>query len=536
MRNKSYPLYKLPDVTDLKDMVRRRAENSPNETAFSFSSGRNKIESKTCLEFHDDINAIGTFLHKEDLKKVHIAIIGENSYEWLVAFLAITNGGNVAVPIDKEQSAKKVTELLKQSNCKAVFVSKNYLDLVDNLEDIVVFPMSNFAEYISSGQQMLNNGKTEYLNYIVDPDAFAAIFFTSGTTGDCKGVMLSQRNIIFSMCGTRKNADINGCVLSVLPYSHTFGLITGVFSVYCFGCPVYINKSLKQLLNDIQKSKPSAVAFVPLFVETFYKNIMETAKKNKKDKLLAFMVCISDFLLMLGVDIRRILFKSVLQAFGGNLKYISCGGAPLDKKYMKTYRSWGISILNGYGITECSPVVSVTRNFYWRDGSVGHVIDDCDIKIADDNEILVKGENVMLGYYNDEISTKTVLNDGWYSTGDLGYLDKDGFLFITGRKKNLIILSNGENISPEELEILILNDEGVSEVVVYGDNNMLVAEIFPAEAYIGKHEYFENLIAQINQKQPQYKQIHKVIIRENEFEKNSTKKILRYKIKEYSHD
>lgn len=333
-----------------------------------------------------------------------------------------------------------------------------------------------------------------------------------------------------------KNFKLNGNTLSVLPFHHTLGLITTIFKVFNYNQSTFINKSLKHIQRDLQVSKPQTVFMVPLFVETFYKTILETAKKSGKYKTLIRAAKISDILLRMGIDIRKTLFKSVHEAFGENLEYIICGGAPLDAKYVKAFRSWGINILNGYGITECAPVVSVNRNHYWRDGSVGQVLDGCSVKISDDGEILVKGDNVMLGYYNDEVSTNQVLIEGWYYTGDLGYIDKDEFLFITGRKKNLIILSNGENVSPEEIEAHIMRDEAVAEVVVYGENGMLTAEIFPAETYMGNQEYFNELAAHLNQGQPQYKQIHRVKLRDEEFKKNSTKKILRYKVKENSHD
>jgi long-chain acyl-CoA synthetase len=227
-----------------------------------------------------------------------------------------------------------------------------------------------------------------------------------------------------------------------------------------------------------------------------------------------------------------VLFKSILSGFGGNLEYIICGGASIDVKYIKDFRTWGINILNGYGITECSPVVSVNRNYYWRDGSVGQVLCGCEVKIAEDKEILIKGDNVMLGYYKDERATKSVLHDGWYHTGDLGYTDKDNFLFITGRKKNLIILSNGENVSPEELEMLIMRDSAVEEVLVYGEDKVITAEIYPTQEYIDNREYFDLLINGINSGQPQYKQIIRIKLRSKEFEKNSSKKILRYKVTE----
>lgn len=536
MKNKPYPLYSLPQIHDLKEMVKYRAKTTPDETAFSYSVGKDKIENKTCREFSDDIDAIGTFLYDKGYKSSHIAIIGENSYEWLVAFLAIVNGGNVAVPIDKELPHDKVKELLIQSDCEAVFVSENYTDLVENNAEIRMLSLSKLSEYIDEGQKLIDSGKTEYADYSIDVDKLAAIFFTSGTTGNSKGVMLSHKNMAADINFACKNFRLDGDTLAVLPFHHTFGLITAIFKVFNYRHSAYINKGLRHIQKNMQIVKPQTVFWVPLFVETFYKNIMETARKSGKDKTLLRAVKISDLLLRFGIDIRRKIFKSVHEAFGGNLEYIICGGAPLDAKYVKTFRSWGINILNGYGITECSPVVSVNRNFYWRDGSVGQVLDGCQVKIADDGEILVKGDNVMMGYYKDTAATKEVLIDGWYHTGDIGHIDKDGFLFITGRKKNFIILSNGENISPEEIESEIMSDEAVEEVVVYGKNGMLVAAIFPNEAYIGNQNYFDDLLMHLNQKQPLYRQISKVQLRNTEFEKNSTKKILRYKVLEESYD
>lgn len=536
MKNKPYPLYSLPIIADLKDMVRSRAKNTPNDVAFSYSADKNKIVNKTCLEFSNEIDAFGTFLYEKGFRGKQIAIIGENSYEWLVAFLAIVNGGNVAVPIDKEQPAERIKQLLMQSDCEAVIVSKSYADLVEHLENIVVLYISDFSEYVSAGQSEINGGKNEYINYKICVDKLAAIFFTSGTTGNSKGVMLSQKNMASDINSACKNFKLDGNTLAVLPFHHTFGLITAIFKVFNYSQSTFINKSLKHIQKDLQLAKAQTIFMVPLFIETFYKTILDTAKKNGKDKILTRAAKNSDILLKIGIDIRRKLFKSVLEAFGGNLEYIICGGAPLDAKYVKAFRSWGISILNGYGITECSPVVSVNRNCYWRDGSIGQVLDGCQVRISDDGEILVKGDNVMMGYYKDDASTREALTDSWYHTGDLGYIDKDGFLFITGRKKNLIILSNGENISPEEIETEILLDEAVSEVVVYGENGMLTAEIFPDKEYLGKRQYFDDLISRLNKEQPQYRQIRKVKLRDKEFKKNSTKKILRYKVMEEHHD
>lgn len=531
MKNKPYPLYNsLPLITDLKDMVSKRTAESPDDIAFSFKASSGITAKRTFREFSDDIDSFGTYLYSRGFQGVHIAIVSGNSYEWLTAFLAIANGGNVAVPIDKNLSAEKITELLIQSDCAAAFVSKKAYELLKDKAGIPLICAADFSDYLAEGRRLLENGKADFLNYEVDPEKLAAIFFTSGTTGDSKGVMLSHKNMASDINAACKNFILEGNTLSVLPFHHTFGLITAVFKVYHYGYATHLNSSLKNLQEELREVKPQTLFVVPLFVQTFYKSIYNTAKKKGKEKLISRASKVSNTLMSVGVDVRTRLFQSVLDAFGGNLRYIICGGAALDPKYIKALRTFGIDILNGYGITECSPVVSVNRNHYWRDGSVGQILEGCSVQIAEDDEILVKGDNVMMGYYKDEAATNAVLRDGWYSTGDLGSVDDDGFLYITGRKKNLIILSNGENVSPEEIEAQILSDDAVCEAVVYDNNGSLAVQIFPSEEYMGNQEYFENLIKEYNKTQPQYKHIQRVLLKEEEFEKNSTKKILRFKV------
>lgn len=530
MKNKPYPLYELPRIKDLKDMIRKRAEEEPEAIAFSYTKGKDEMISKTSAEFSSDIDALGTYLFSLGLQGKHIAILGENSYEWIVAFCAIVNGGGVAVPIDKEQPPETVCELLKQNDCTTIIYSRTYENSVSQC-NIEKLSMEDFDEFISKGRELIPNNSSEYINYKVDRSAPAAIFFTSGTTGKCKGVMLSQKNMAADINSACKNFFLSGDTVAVLPFHHTFGLITAVFMPFNYRHMVFLNKSLKRIQNDFALVKPQTVFFVPLFVETFYKQIWLTAKKNGKNQTIRRAMRLSDFLLKIGIDIRKRLFSSVHSAFGGNLEYIICGGAALNEKYIKEFRSWGISILNGYGITECSPVVAVNRNKYRRDGSVGYIIDCCTVRTNDEKEVLVKGDNVMLGYYNDKQATDNAFADGWYNTGDLGYIE-DGFLFLTGRKKNLIILSNGENISPEEIETRLLSFDEVREVVVYSDGGILTAEIYPSEEYMGRQDHFNELLKTFNREQPLYKQINKIKLRDVEFEKNSTKKILRYKVME----
>ena len=529
MRNKPYPLYDLPPITDLKDLITSRYDRDPESNAFSYSAGKDKTVVKTTVDVFVDVNAFGTYLLSCAYNDKHIAIIGENSYEWIVSFLAIANSGNVVVPIDKESSAEAVRDMIGKSNCEAAVVSGTYYDLVEGL-GITVYSMKCFLEYLEAGKKMIADGDTRFIDYKIEPDKMAAIFFTSGTTGSGKCVMLSHKNIASDINAACRNFVLEGDTLSVLPFHHTFGLLTAIFCVFNYDKSTYITKSLKRLKQDLASANPQMMFMVPLFIESFYKQIMDSINKQGKTKKFNRAIKISNVLLHIGIDLRRKIFKDILDVFGGNIEYIICGGAPLDSKYVKMYRSWGISILNGYGITECSPVVAVNRNNYWKDGSVGLVIDKCQVQINENKEILVKGDNVMLGYYNENFDD--VLSEGWYHTGDIGYIDDQGFLFVTGRMKNLIVLSNGENISPEEIENRIIKYDAVNEVVVYDDNGKIIAEIYPNEQYADDETYFNEMLKKINHKQPIYKQVNSIKLRNTPFEKNTNQKILRHKIKE----
>ena len=532
MKNKPYPYNLREEYKDLKQMVYAKASEIPEKPAFTYSVSKDSTITKSFRDFCDETKALGTYMLENGYGRMHIGIVGENSYEWLLAFFAIVNMGAVAVPIAKDLSPSDILQLTKQAECDAIFVSKSYSDVVDGIENVKILELSNIQSFIDEGLKLVELGNTSFETVAIDAEKMAAIFFTSGTTGASKGVMLSHKNMMSDTSFACRNFRLTGNSISVLPFNHTFGLITSVFAPFNYGYCTFINKSTKRVQQDLQIAKPKGTFMVPLFVETFYRTIISTAEKSGKIKALHNAEKISNMLLKVGIDLRKILFKSVHNAFGGNLDYIICGGAPLDEKYVRIFRSWGINLYNGYGITECSPVVSVNRNNYWCDGSVGQILNGCEVHISDDGEVLVKGDNVMLGYYNDEQSTRSVLTDGWYHTGDLGHIDDNGFLFLTGRKKNLIILSNGENVSPEEIEARILHDDAVCEVVVYEDSGKIVAEIFPAEEFIGDNDYFDLLIKQINNGQPKYKQVNTVRLRNTEFEKNTTKKIIRYKVKE----
>lgn len=548
MNNKPYSLYELPEIHDLKDMLIQKKESKPDGIAFTFSKGGNQI-SKTYQEFYEDVNALGTWICRQDLQGKHIAIISENSYEWLLCYFAIVNGGSVAVPIDKELPAEEITKLLNKADVQAVFYSKSYRDVAEKAVGMLsqtsenvssghicmAYPMTEMESSLVVGKNMIASGQRIFIDYQIDRKKLCCIMFTSGTSGSSKGVMLSHENIAEDINGSCQLVVLKGNTVAVLPFHHAFGLVVSVFMVFNYGYTIYLSRSLKMIQKDMQIVKPQNLFLVPLFVETFHKQIWATAKKEGRDKLLRRMMRLTNFLLGFGIDIRKKLFASVRQAFGGKLDYIICGGAPLRTQLVREFRSWGVEILNGYGTTECSPCAAVNRNHYHKDGTVGVAVPNINIKISDDGEVLIKGPIVMMGYYKDDIATDQVLNEDWYATGDLGMIDTDGFLTLTGRKKNLIILSNGENISPEELEADFLKYEAVQEVLVYEKDSVITAEIYPDMEYLKKlssdvdvYGYFNNICSEINHNRPTYKRVGKVCVRNTEFPKNTSKKILRY--------
>lgn len=517
--NKPYPYYKHKLLSSFKELLECN-NYSKNDIAFMYNENK-ELKKKTYKDFYEDVTNLTNYL-SNNFKGKHIAIIGENSYAYIVLFFSIIISNNVAVLIDKDLEELKINELLKKSDCKIVFYS-DYCNLelskkykyykIDSIFDII--EEKKFPTYKE------NKVKFDY----------RVIFFTSGTTGNNKGVMLSEKNILTDIYAASSLFEPDGLIFSTLPFHHAFGLITSILKPFYYHAPVFINSSLKYLTKELIESKPNTMFVVPIFIENFYKQIWKNARLKKQDKLLKAMIKISDTLLSLGIDLRSTMFASILKNFGGNLKYIICGGAYLDKKYIKYFRSLGIEILNGYGITECSPVLAVNRNHHYKDGSVGQVVKNTKIKIKN-NEILVKGDIVMLGYYKDNDATKSVMENGYFNTGDFGYLDEEGFLFITGRKKNLIILSNGENISPEVIESALSQYKGISEVIVYEENNKLIASIYPEEEYLGNTSYFSGIIYKYNKTVPKNHQISEVRVRTKEFIKNSNKKILRNKVKE----
>lgn len=528
MKNKKYPYYDtLEDISDLKDLILTKAADSPDKIAFVYPCETGEMR-KTYHDLKEDINAFGTWMYKNKIKDKHVAIIGKNSYEWLVAFLACVNGGNVAVAIDKSLPANEISVLLKLADVDYALVTDQYVEKVDTKLVKKVFDLGTFDTILYEGRKLLRDKNNDFLTYQIIPDKTAAILFTSGTSGKSKGVELTNHNIAFELNRTCQLYKPSGNVLAILPFHHAFGLIVGIFMAVNYEEPIYINKSPKYVKKNLQDFKPQTIFMVPMFVEFFHKQIWAEIDKKGKTAATKGLMASTDLLLKTGVDVRKKTYSAIHKVFGGNLEYIICGGAALDPMYVKEFRSWGIEILNGYGTTECSPCTAVNRPFHHKDGSVGVPIPETEVRVSEEGEILFKGDHVMKGYYKDEEATNAVIIDGWYHTGDLGYVDDEGFITLTGRKKNLIILSNGENLSPEELEEDFSRDSAVREVLVYDENGKIVAEIYPEEDYLDNQEYFNALKEKINNKRPMFKRIAIVKLRNEEFIKNGSMKIVRY--------
>lgn len=572
--NKNYPIYKTTFIDDMRSLVEEAAQNFSDSTAISYKENYwdKEVRKVSFTQWRDDVRNLGTALIANGLREENIAIVGENSYGWCCSFFAVMAIGSVTVPVDKELPVEDIDGIITTTGCKAVIFGKSAEAKVKEIlrnggfksveilisvavESSVVTAelagkkLTTLAQLQERGEQLYKDGDNSYYDYKIDTNRLASIVFTSGTTGKGKGVMLSQANIGLDMTLGMYNFDITRKTLHVLPPHHTFGSTVNYVGHLSQGCEVYISSGLKHVSEEIKEQQPTHLILVPAFLEAMNKKIWATARKTGKEGLLKMMMKVSDLLRKVGIDVRRKLFSSVLSAFGGKLELVICGGAKLDEDIIRTFDSLGITILNGYGITECAPLISANRNKYRKPGSVGTPILACRVKIdnPDENgegEICVKGPNVMLGYYNNPEATAEVFDkDGFFHTGDYGKLDEEGWIYITGRKKNLIILSNGKNVYPEEIEADLQKVEGVSEVVVYAgesrvqkDKITIVAEIYPdAELLADKgvsdlQAYFEGQVRILNAKMPSYKAVKHVKLRNVEFQKNTSRKITRFSI------
>ena len=522
---------------------------------------------KSYARFSEEIKCLCTAFYERGLAGKRIAITGDTHPYWMVAFYATIISGGVVVPLDRELDADQMAEFVKRAECSAIVYTSAMNSKVESVADklsyldyfIPVVPTDftgahvlPFEQALSEGADLLESGDSRYEDQETDLDRLAAILFTSGTTGTSKGVMLSYNNFITccNACCRSTQYSSEDLFVSVLPIHHTYELSTLQISGTNLGATVVICEGVRYATRYFKEYSPTAVVLVPLFLETIHKKIWAEIKRKGMEKKVRTGIAVSDALLKTGVDIREKLFSDITAVFGGKLKSIVAGGAPLDPQIVKDFYSFGISVLQGYGITECSPLVSVNRPGKVSFNSVGQPVEGVEVKIeklpdsvGEEGEILIKGGNVMMGYYNDEEATNAVLTeDGWFRSGDIGTIDKKGYIRITGRLKNVIIASNGKNIYPEELEDYLYRISAVKECVVVGrdseDGVCITAVIVPDYEILGEGTtdtavsfILKEAIAQINRTLPSYKHINRFEIRKEDFEKTLTKKIKRFLVK-----
>lgn len=539
-------------ITNMREFVEFCTEQHGDKTAFRYFENK-AVRDISFRQFHDDAAALAGWLLRQGYHGKRIALYGENSYPWLVSHFAITTSGNIAVPIDRNLQPEDVKKLVAMSGSAAfiysrIFAAKAAEFKIEGLRLICMDELPELMKQGAAGNSAAENAAagniaaensadgnaagTEPGSVSISPDDAAAIVYTSGTTGISKGVMLTHRNLIMNARASADAAHIEGGNVMVLPLHHMLAFTTGVTAVMLYGYSIYINDSIRHISRDLQLAKPQHTVLVPMIVEGLYKTIWRTAEKNGQVKKLRFGLTLSNAASKVGIDLRKKLFKEVLSALGGNLETIVCGGAALDEKYIRGFHDLGVEVINGYGITECSPVVAVNRLGNIRANTVGQALFCNEIRIGNPGEdgigeIEVHGSNVMKGYLDQPEITAQSFDGGWFRTGDLGRIDKDGFLFITGRIKNLIILKNGENISPEEIEEKLYRITGVKECLVSGENEQIVAEIFPDADVPDARTSIEEEIRKMNKGVPSYKQIADIRFRDTEFEKTTTQKIRR---------
>ncbi len=527
-----------------------------------------KFEEFTYERFGNDAINLGTGLMKYlNLSNERIIIIGENTYYWYVSYFSILCGVGIAVPVDKELPNNEIENVIKRSRAAAVIYSKKKKDAIDKIKDNL--PMVKYfiemnsndgvqgrdvgiEHVIAEGKKLTDAGNTEYMDVEIDPEEFKFLIFTSGTTSQAKGVMLCHRNLAENVNAVSKYVKIyeRDRFFSVLPLHHTYESSIGALLPFANGSSVAICGGLRYIVPDMQEAKPTAMLAVPLLVESLYKKINQSIEKSGKAGLVNSMLHLTNALKSVGIDIKRKVFKEIYDNLGGNMRIIVSAAAPIDKKIGKWVQDIGIEFLQGYGLTETAPIAALTPECDPRVGSVGLPVNCAQIKIHNPNEngegeIWIKSQTLMLGYYEDEEATKEVVHDGWFNSGDIGYQDKDGYVYVTGRSKNVIVTQNGKNIYPEEIELLLSKIPEIQECMVYGkevegEKELIISvKVIPNMEEIEKlhgkdlseeeiHKIIWNKIKEVNKGLTSYKAIKNLEIKHDEFAKTTTMKIKRY--------
>ncbi len=559
MKSTEY-FYDYPKYNNIKEMMNASVQKHAENVAFILKEKSEKnvnYQKITYREFGEQVNRFGAGLFELGLQGKRIAIIGKNRYEWALSYVSILLGDMTAVPLDKGLTDIEIRNSLLQSRADCIIFEEKYFDIISqlknegeiNLKELICMEkidgVKNVEDVMALGSK---ERKDEYMNCEVCSNEMRILLFTSGTTSASKGVMLTQRNIvenIYSMkcVETFYPSDVN---LAFLPYHHTFGS-TGQLIMLASGVATAFPDGLRHIAENFREYQVSLFVGVPLLIESIYGKIEKEIEKQGKAKLIQCAKKVSNFLLKCGIDVRRKLFKQIINQLGGNMRLMISGAAGLDKEVAKNLNELGIRTIQGYGLTETSPVIAAENDKYIKYGSVGFPMKNVAVEISekDENgigEIRVKGPNVMLGYYENEEATRAVLKDGWFDTGDLGYFDEEGFLFVTGRKKNVIVLKSGKKVFPEELEELVNKIDVVKESMVFGfpkEDDVDVSVKIQYDEDVRKEKYAElsdeefekvvwNEIKEINKEMPKYKYMKHMILTTEDFIKTTTAKIKRF--------
>ena len=558
----------------VKEFFAKAVKNYPdNPCILEKPNHKEPYAVKTYREFSDDVFGLGTALVEElDLKDKRVIIIGETQYGWYVSYMAMLCGVGIAVPTDKELPVNELENVVKRSRASAIIYSPKKEGDVQKIKEKI--PEVNYfikmksdepingkdvgLEYlIKIGKEIVDSGDNSFEKTRINPDDFKILFFTSGTTSNSKGVMLSNRNLAENINAVTAYVKIypTDRLLSILPLHHCYESTIGFLTPMALGASVAICEGLKYIVPNFQEAKPTVMLAVPLLVESLYKKINEKIVKSKKDKLVSVMISATNALKNAGIDVKRSVFKEIHDNLGGKLRIVVSAAAPIDATVGKWLGDIGITFLQGYGLTETAPISALTPEYVPSIGSVGKAIVQADIKVdnpneAGEGEILIKTPTLMLGYYEDEEKTNEVIDkDGYFHSGDIGYIDDEGFIYLTGRSKNVIVTQNGKNIYPEEIEMLLDKVDEIKESIVYGKENenskkddkelIVTAMVRPdydkiEELYgkVSEKEVYDIIwkkIKETNKKLTSYKAIKELEIKEGEFEKTSTMKIKRYK-------
>ena len=559
-------------ITDLKHMLNTSVELYGDNVAFRQRFEKDKpFREITYKEALKDINGLGTALIAHGLKNKRIAVIGENCYQWATSYLAAVCGTGIVVPLDKELSSEELKQLVIEAEVSAVLFTKKYEKMFREMKasaDTGIEVLVNlnapsekdgvlsWEELIAEGKKLIAGGDRSFIDAEIYADEMSVLLFTSGTTGIAKGVMLSHRNICEDLMSAPTILNVNtwDIFFSVLPLHHTYECTCGFLMPLYKGASIAYCEGLKYIVKNLAEVQPTMLLAVPLIFENPYNNIMKNVRKQGKEKLVRKVLAVNKVTKKVGIDLNKLLLKDILKVFGGRMRVLISGGAAIDPAILEFFNDLGFISVQGYGLTECAPMAALNPDGRktMRNSSVGHLLPGMEVKIEDKNEegigeICLKGANIMMGYYNMPEETAKVIQDGWFHTGDLGYVDEDDFIYITGRKKNVIITANGKNVFPEELEYYLGRSAFVSESMVWaqedssGQDTVIVATIKPdmeeVEGAIGKEAsedpaQVEKLlwaeVDKINESLPLFKKIKKITVRREEFQKTTGKKIKRF--------